>query len=41
MWDRIQKRLSTTDRMKKRITLNKATRYNTGLLSNYSGSQTL
>ena len=39
--DRIQKRLTTTDQIKKKKkkNLNVATRYNTGLLTNYSVSQ--
>ena len=40
MGDRIQKSLSTTDQIKK-LTLKLATGYNTALISNYSGSQTL
>ena len=40
MGDRKLKSLSTTDQIKE-LTLNLATRYNTALLSKYSGSQTL
>ena len=40
MGDKIQKKLSAVDRIKK-LTLNLATRYNMGFLLNYSNSQTL